>query len=647
MSNLTRPAAFGNADASAPKRRKLAPNEYDSENDDGDALFDEIATLPLDQYPGVANHLAPPATPPRAQPAPSPPTAVAATQPTQILPTVPDHSPPGALPPTVQVPASSPYRNGFSPSPTTKAPISRLALQPNAPVRPFDFYPAVNGAPDNFSHDGPQYVASSSDGEGSDKDIQPAFPSNTTKNSGYFKPPRYQSVNPGLGLPRVPESPASLMRQHTSQFAYVPARMGSSVPMGGHRLDSLTRRPAFSPPVGATPRFQTHPECAQTVGDIAINEIENTEYRINVSRMKSVLPTKPYRSLLNALIQKKGNYEDAMDLLISQDEIIDLTTTTDDRDGRRNNAPTRTNRAQGAGRRKITDKWSSTQVQRNAGSSPAAAADPKPKRKLVRGSASVSRDRSASPLVPIEIDDESDSAAGLDDDSEDERELERRVLKYINGCSVKELSDIACTTEEIAEVIISQRPFSTLDTIREVSSSTCTTKAKKGRGNRARPIGDKVVDVCVETMRGYEAVDTLIARVEALGKPIAESIKAWGVDIFGGNDSAPGELEITDVSADGEAGSLKDSGIGTPTDVVDGSNAGSVEDGDDIRGNKRDKHGQILKVQPSNMAENVTLKDYQLVGVSWLNLLYEKNLSCILADEMGMLLVGGARNDFD
>lgn len=39
--------------------------------------------------------------------------------------------------------------------------------------------------------------------------------------------------------------------------------------------------------------------------------------------------------------------------------------------------------------------------------------------------------------------------------------------------------------------------------------------------------------------------------------------------------------------------------------------------------------------QPKTLAEGVVLKDYQLLGVNWLNLLYSKDLSCILADDMG------------
>lgn len=46
--------------------------------------------------------------------------------------------------------------------------------------------------------------------------------------------------------------------------------------------------------------------------------------------------------------------------------------------------------------------------------------------------------------------------------------------------------------------------------------------------------------------------------------------------------------------------------------------------------------------QPKTLAEGVVLKDYQLLGLNWLNLLYSKDLSCILADDMGELRVFSA-----
>ena len=47
------------------------------------------------------------------------------------------------------------------------------------------------------------------------------------------------------------------------------------------------------------------------------------------------------------------------------------------------------------------------------------------------------------------------------------------------------------------------------------------------------------------------------------------------------------------------------------------------------------KPSYYLTSQPSLISKGVQLKEYQLIGVNWLNLLYRKKLSCILADEMG------------
>lgn len=42
-----------------------------------------------------------------------------------------------------------------------------------------------------------------------------------------------------------------------------------------------------------------------------------------------------------------------------------------------------------------------------------------------------------------------------------------------------------------------------------------------------------------------------------------------------------------------------------------------------------------LRKQPASVPDGIALKDYQLLGVNWLYLLYKRNTSCILADEMG------------
>ncbi|KAA8896130.1 SNF2 family N-terminal domain-containing protein [Sphaerosporella brunnea] len=597
---------------SSPKRRKIA---FDSEHNNGerDDLMDSYAeepTLPSVLKPTQSvlctNSFSSIPTQPLIPASPSPPSSFV-TQPTQPLPSQPS-TPRRA--PTVQVPASSPFQYQQS-SP----------LKPASPVRPnpinsFSRHCFLHQAkPGNvqLDVDGPQYIGSSSDDESSQHTVKPVF-------GGAVKRlvPSASAIHklPVQSLPQtVPASPVSF-----AQFAYKPP-VSSPKPKVG-RLDSL-KRPALPPGMSIAAALQRRPEPALPNADTAMDSIPEGD-KLAVERMKVVFPDMSISLLHNMFRRHHGNYDNAVEAIVKLKEANSIDLTKDDDKNIATTLSKTANRGAGAGKVAIKDKWSSTQAARinNISFSPPAAA-PARKRKLVRGSNRTSRERSATPLPQVILDD-SDSEVEEEEDSEDERQIEDKVLKYINACSVKELSDIACTTEEIANTIISQRPYKSLDAIRSVSLTAAPT-SKKGRGKgRTKAIGEKVIDVCLETMRGYVAVDSLINKVEQLGKPIAESIRAWGVDVQTGTET--GELAMTDIMGESDSASAKDSGIGTPTD-----------DGDtDIKGSKRAKTAVSFKQQPANMREGVELKDYQLAGLNWLNLLYEKKLSCILADEMGL-----------
>jgi SWI/SNF-related matrix-associated actin-dependent regulator 1 of chromatin subfamily A len=575
----SRPLDSSDEDAGSPKKRKIS-----FENDEA-TLPETIQadTIPTQPLSLTASKTQIPSTIPTQLLGitSSPPLqSLHITQPTQALrpPTPPNKG-------VIQVPCSSPFRTQQStPTATRTLPPTEKGFNS---VRPLDFYKNSAANPINLDSQGPHYVAPS-DSEISDNEIQPVFAGASKQNAN--------------SVVQVPVSPVA-MHNIRARYTYAPK------PQIG-RLDSLNKRPGV--PGGI---MQRRPEPAKPAGDIKLEDIISPEHRAAVERMKSIAPNRTISQLLHTLIEHKGNFDDAMERITRDDgddgDVVDLTGDSVGRQSFKT-----ANRGIGAGKVAIKDKWSSTQaVKRDLTASPPAAA-PARKRKLIRGGnrGSLEKDRSESPAEAIQLDD-SDSEAEEDGDSEDERELEEKVLKYINKCDVKELSDFASTTEEIAKAIIDARPFKNIDSIREVSLATAAPAGK--RRGRAKPVGDKVIDVCIETWRGYVAVDSLIRKVEALGKPLAESIKAWGVDVHTG-----GELEMTDL-VESDSNSTKDSGVGTPTD--DGEN--------DIKGTKRTRS---FKEQPKNLREGVVLKDYQLAGINWLNLLYEKKLSCILADEMGM-----------
>ena len=71
-------------------------------------------------------------------------------------------------------------------------------------------------------------------------------------------------------------------------------------------------------------------------------------------------------------------------------------------------------------------------------------------------------------------------------------------------------------------------------------------------------------------------------------------------------------------------------------EVVDLDKEDDDFDEDIIMVKKRYLTMKYIKDKPALLADDVTLNNYQQVGINWLNLLYQNKLSCILADEMGL-----------
>jgi len=121
-------------------------------------------------------------------------------------------------------------------------------------------------------------------------------------------------------------------------------------------------------------------------------------------------------------------------------------------------------------------------------------------------------------------------------------------------------------------------------------------------------------------MAGYADVDRILEECERIGAKLKFAIAAWTAT---GSDKGKGAA-----SREGSAA--------LPEDLQ--------EDGAlNLRSRASfnvDKKNQFLS-QPSLLSDSVTLKEYQLLGVNWLNLLYNRKLSCILADEMGRIFLLG------
>ena len=127
-------------------------------------------------------------------------------------------------------------------------------------------------------------------------------------------------------------------------------------------------------------------------------------------------------------------------------------------------------------------------------------------------------------------------------------------------------------------------------------------------------ISPRMFEDCQAIFEGYGEVDSILEDCEQIGADLRAAIATWTTKTAG-------------------KGKTKENEVLNP--LVDG-----VDDGVlslvSFSPSRDQKPKDYLLTQPTLLSETVQLKDYQLLGVNWLHLLYRSNLSCILADEMGM-----------
>ncbi|TFK44749.1 SNF2 family N-terminal domain-containing protein [Crucibulum laeve] len=183
---------------------------------------------------------------------------------------------------------------------------------------------------------------------------------------------------------------------------------------------------------------------------------------------------------------------------------------------------------------------------------------------------------------------------------------ETRALEYFNTTSSEALQELTGCTLEQADAIVNLRPFDSVDDL--------NTKLGQGR-KKAGPAGisPKMFEECKNIFQGYGTVDTILEDCEQIGATLRAAIATW-----------------TTTSSIGKGKTKEDRFTELP-DADDG--ALSLRS---LAPLKQQKPKDYLEQQPSLLSKTVQLKEYQLLGVNWLNLLYRSQLSCILADEMGL-----------
>jgi len=606
---------------------------YNSENDEGDDLFKGY----VPDTPGTFE-----------------------TQPTQIIDraAAPASSPPAPATPTpvVQVPRSSPLTGRSTDYVKIGHNVGRKPVQ-NAVVPPAKRPLALAVAPAGTAYrpphgivkkpspqpkvvisldsdeEGPKFrgVDSSDDEALASADIQPTtfIKSPPSSFSGSFGGQSPTTVNGSARFQNIVSNAA-----YKGPSAFIGNRISSTSSTGSASKQHPSS--ASSGNGSAKKPSQMRPERARPIEDIALEDIPEAAIRNSIVNIRRIVHHATILTAKNALIQKHYNWEDAVKLLCSQEPSTVISDDELESPQPAKKPEPQMKRTLDGPAQSIAAKYSSTQAYQHK--QPAALGTPpaKPRKRLVKGRRNPSSPAIpaiSSPLRPQPLAAKSESPApeyesfdsdsGVGSASEEDLELEGQVLKFLNTCKVDDLVELTNITKDVAEIMVAARPFRTLDAARTVEN---TKPLKSGKKSTRAPIGDRIVDMAEKMLKGYEGIDTLVKRCGELGKPLAEEMAKWGFDVFGAQKD--GELEMTSLEDDGE--SQRDSGIGSPS-----SAAASHNGDDDVKVSMRKRNVQFLK-KPELMAESAVLKDYQVVGLNWLALMYRHKLSCILADEMGL-----------
>lgn len=223
--------------------------------------------------------------------------------------------------------------------------------------------------------------------------------------------------------------------------------------------------------------------------------------------------------------------------------------------------------------------------------------------------------------------DESDSSISEAKQAINGRRPEMQALNFFNTAAAEALQEVTgtlivcvyiillltplwfpgCSLVQ-AQKIVELRPFGSIDDL--------NTRLAQGR-KKAGPAGisSRLFEDCASIFEGYGKVDGILEECEDIGLELRNEIATW----------------TTEPSAKkAESSSSRNSPFGADV-MEDGALTLRTQA---ILNSKKPKY--YIQTQPSLLNKEVQLKEYQMLGINWLNLLYQKKLSCILADEMGV-----------
>ncbi|KAI0203944.1 SNF2 family N-terminal domain-containing protein [Astrocystis sublimbata] len=218
---------------------------------------------------------------------------------------------------------------------------------------------------------------------------------------------------------------------------------------------------------------------------------------------------------------------------------------------------------------------STSQLTTSTNSSFAKDHQPPPRRRLIQGR----KNKSPSPAPVFSVSSSASSAPTTPPQS-DSQTQNKKPSQTAHQDQVLDYLN-SCFSAADSKTIVSCRPFASVFDAEVVSKKDAKGKAKAKRVQ----IGSMFVVKLTEWFEAFHAASKVIKHCEDRGKTLRTVMESWSLDKNG-----------------------------------------------------KSKKGSSLPVpeKPRLMAENITLKSYQLLGLNWMNLLHSKGFSGILADDMGL-----------
>ncbi|CAI6332177.1 unnamed protein product [Periconia digitata] len=562
-------------------------------DDDSDVeiIGGEFVTQPTQQVsPGARSHF------------------FAGTQPTMLL--TPQTSRVSHPPSQVQVARSSPTIDR-TPPPKSQAQtqIQRPFFNPMAPPGTYSHLPPAvpRRAPIDLTSDDPPVDPDSEEEEGFRGSNIP--PSKLETQSHSHTSPRVEET---------PQKPTFDLSGFSYNAAFVRKRPLERSPPPAKRVKQTA--PSRAMPVDLT--------LSDSEPDITcLNDIKDKIMREKVWRLSVVHSRKSVKQIYDALVKKRGNANDAGEYLMdsSDDELAKAAA-----------APKKTQQRVLQQRlSSLADRYSNKQAPASPTVDPSPE-KPKKRGRLIRGRRNRTPSPTSSPEKPkavshaIEDDQEeeailSDSDSGSDAGSAEVEDTfdASNLIKFFNTCTVKEMADLSGHKEEDIALIFEHRPYNSLAAIEGIHVDHRKPAVGKKSRKPNSTFGERLVESARSMWSAYETIDSVVKSCEARGRPMVTAMSRWGIDIFGG--STDGEVAATELVEDSDTG---DSGY---------QSARSNRDSDDNTHKLRKSLNRTKLIKkPSIMNDDIELKDYQLVGLNWLNLLWNNSISGILADDMGL-----------